>query len=55
MYFLVLKKTWAFFFLYHGFYKNIKQHNVHIKYAPNQHIKMISEGSCNTGDCSNGC
>ncbi len=26
-----------------------------VSWAPNQHIRMISEGSCDTGDLSNGC
>ncbi len=45
--------------MYHGFHKNIKQHNyLYIddnkhSWGPNHHIKMISEGSCDTEDWSN--
>jgi len=47
--------------VHHNFHKNIKQHNVFsiyllIRNAPwvlNQHIRVISEGSCDTEDFSN--
>ncbi len=43
--------------MYHGFHKNIKQHNCfqhrNISEAANQDIRMISEGSCDTEDWSN--
>ncbi len=44
--------------IYHGFHKNIKQHNclqLWLKkiYPPNQHIRMFSEGSCDTEDWNN--
>ncbi len=42
------------------FHKNVKQHNCstltiirNVSCAPNQHIRMISEGSCDTEDWSN--
>ncbi len=45
---------------YHGLQKNIKQHNcliadceMIIYWAANYHIRMISEGSCDTEDWSN--
>ncbi len=43
-----------------SFQKNIKQHNIFNidnkdSWAENQHIRMISEGSCDTEDWSNGC
>jgi len=39
-------------------HRNIKQHNwfiiiMNVSWAPNQHIIMISEGSCDTVDWSN--
>ncbi len=36
--------------MYHGFHKNMKKH---FSWAANQHIRMISEGSCDTEDWSN--
>ncbi len=47
--------------MYHGFYKNMKQLNcfltlliiINVCCAANQHIRMISEGSCDTEDWSN--
>ncbi len=44
--------------MYDGFHKNMKQHNCFSKkknvlWAANQHISMISEGSCDTEDWSN--
>ncbi len=49
---IFIKESWKK--MYHGFHKNIKQHNI-IKYSwtPNQHLRMISEGSCDTEDWSN--
>jgi len=44
--------------MYNGFHKNIKQQNIMrriVSWAPHQHIRMISEGSCDTEDWSNGC
>ncbi len=45
-----------------GFYKNIMQHNFstfmiirNVSWAPNQPIRMISEGPCDTDDWSNVC
>ncbi len=29
-------------------HKYMKQHNINVSWASNQHIKMISEGSCDT-------
>ncbi len=45
--------------MYHGFHKNMQQHNgfqhsiKNVSWAANQHIRMISEGSCDTEDWSN--
>jgi len=46
-------------YLYHGFHKNFKQHNCfqhwlirNVSWAENQHVRMISEGSCDTEDWS---
>jgi len=49
--------------MYHGFHKNIKQQSLFFCFflalmifrifSPNQHIGMISEGSCDTEDWSN--
>ncbi len=42
--------------MYHGFHKNSMQQklnknkNKNVSWAPNQHIRMISEGSCDTED-----
>ncbi len=33
--------------------KNIKQQNKNVSWVENQHIRMISEGSCDTEDWSN--
>ncbi len=43
-----------------SFYKNIKQYNcviiiINVSWAQNQHIRMISEGSCDSKDWNNGC
>ncbi len=49
--------------MYHGFHKYFKQHNCYqhwyiiirdVSWAENQLIRMISEGSCDTEDWSNG-
>jgi len=45
--------------IYHGFYKNIKLVStliiiIHVSRSPKQHSKMVSEGSRNTEDWSNG-
>ncbi len=51
----ILKKN------YYVFHKNIKPHNCfqheirNVSSASNQHIRMISEGSCDTKDWSNAC
>ncbi len=52
MNFEVIKESWK---KYHGFHKNIKQNNgfQHVSWAANQHIRMISEESCDTEDWSN--
>ncbi len=47
--------------MYHDFHKNMKQHNrfqiiskiLYVSWASNQHMRMISEGSCDTKDWSN--
>jgi len=46
--------------VYHGFHKNIKHQKLFstliitgVSWAPNQHIRIISEGSCDTEDWSN--
>jgi len=39
--------------MYLGFHINIKQHNIDYSLAPNQQIRMFSEGSYNTDDLSN--
>ncbi len=45
--------------MYYDFYKNIKQHNFlndnnkNIYLLANQHIRMISEGSCDAENWSN--
>ncbi len=45
--------------IYQGFYKNIKQHKCfqliirNVSWAANQHIRMISEKSCDAEDWSN--
>ncbi len=57
--FLSIKESWKT--MYHGFHKNIMQHIcfstlvilIHVSWAPTQHIRMISEGSCDTKDWSN--
>jgi len=36
--------------MYLGFHINIKQHNIDYSLAPNQQIRMFSEGSYNTDD-----
>jgi len=38
--------------MYLGFHLNIKQHNIDYSLAPNQQIRMFSEGSCDTEDWS---
>ncbi len=38
---------------YHRFQKNIKQQKLFPTLIINQHIRMISEGSCDTEDWSN--
>ncbi len=49
---------WIFYSVLLSFHKNIKQHNIHdrnkkVSWAPNQRIRMISKGSCDTEDWSN--
>ncbi len=47
--------------MYYSFHKNIKQQNIlntyiiliSVSWAPKQHFRMISEGSCDTEDWSN--
>ncbi len=34
---------------------NIDNHKQNVSWALNKHIKVISEGSSDTEDCSNGC
>ncbi len=45
--------------MYHGLHKTIKQQTIfntdNIKHFLKQHIRMISEGSCDTEDWSNNC
>ncbi len=55
--------VWTFYLLkrYQGFHKHMKQHNCfsaliiirNVSWAANLHIRMISEGSCDTEDWSN--
>ncbi len=65
-YVLVLEQLWWTFLIhfkcytvYHGFYKNFKQHNCfniddneNVSWAANQHDRMISEGLCNNEQCT---
>jgi len=56
---LLLKKH--LLLLYLGFHKNIMQQKqfltliikINVSWAPNQHIRMISDGLCDTEDWSN--
>ncbi len=48
----ILKESWKE--MYHSFHKNNKQHNCQsISWAANQHIRINSEGSCDTEDWRN--
>ncbi len=53
----LLQVFWTFYpKKYYVFHKNMKQHinnNNHVSWAANQHIRMISEGSCDTEGWSN--
>ncbi len=53
-FYVIFLRILIFFYTFH---KNVKQHNwfkqFTIYWAANQHIRIVSEGSCDTEDWSN--